>query len=308
MRLSGLSGYYRQETIKMKYSKFYILLLSCAVLFSCAESKTKQSATIGATQIIADESFAPIVEDQHLVFNSIYPQAKIDIIYKPEVQVLNLLLQDSINVAIMSRELLPKEANVFKNKNIIIRTNHIATDAVALITSNTSQDSAITVDEIKSIMQGKSSKNLVFDNPNSSTVRYLKELAGIKALPQRGVYALSSNSEVIKYVHNNPGTIGVIGYNWMKQPTEELEPIVKGLKIMAVKGVSGSDKYYKPSQNNLALGLYPLNRELYIINCQGGSGLGTGFAAFLASERGQRIMLKSGLLPDSIPSREIIIR
>ena len=291
----------------MRHSLVYVLL-SCLVLFSCSESKTKQSATTGSTQIVADESFAPIVEDQHLVFTSSYPQANIEIIYKPEVQLLNLLLQDSINVAIMSRELLPKEANVFKNKNIIIRTNHIATDAVALITSNTSKDTSIRVDEIIKIMQGKSSKNLVFDNPNSSTVRYLKELAGIKELPQRGVYALSSNSEVINYVHNNPGTIGVIGYNWMRQPTKELESIVKELKIMSVKGLGEGDKFHKPSQNNLALGLYPLHRELYIINCQGGSGLGTGFAAFLASERGQRIILKSGLLPDSIPSREIIIR
>jgi phosphate transport system substrate-binding protein len=97
----------------------------------------------------------------------------------------------------------------------------------------------------------------------------------------------------------------------MRQPTEELEPLVKQLKVMAVKnskGLAGSDKYYKPTQNNLALGLYPLSRELYIINCEGGAGLGTGFAAFLAGERGQRIILKSGLLPDSIPTREIIIR
>jgi phosphate transport system substrate-binding protein len=42
-----------------------------------------------------------------------------------------------------------------------------------------------------------------------------------------------------------------------------------------------------PSQNNLAEGTYPLARDLYIINCQGYSGLGMGFASFVAGDIGQ---------------------
>ncbi len=33
------------------------------------------------------------------------------------------------------------------------------------------------------------------------------------------------------------------------------------------------------------------------VNCQGFSGLGMGFASFVAGDIGQRIILKSGLLP-----------
>ena len=122
-----------------------------------------------------------------------------------------------------------------------------------------------------------------------------------------------SNAEidaVIKYVNDNPGSIGVVGVNWMVQPPTDLEKIVAELKILGVKnsiGKPGSDAYYKPTQNDIALGMYPLTRSLYVINCEGGTGLGTGFASFIAGERGQRVVLKSGLLPDSIPSREINI-
>lgn len=292
--------------------KLLFLCLVATLFFSCKYDKDYRSATVGDVKILVDESFEPIIDDQFKVFESSYPQAKIQLVYKPEIPLLNLLLSDSIDVAIMSRKLTPNEAKFYESRNIIIRTNHIATDAIALITNGSNQDSTITVDELKSIIAGKpNGKSLVFDNPNSSTVRYLKELAGVAQLPKAGVYALKSNVEVINYVHNNPGTIGVIGINWMIQPPVELEETVAGLRVMAVKnskGLNGSDNFYKPSQNNLALGLYPLNREIYIINCQGSSGVGTGFAAFLASERGQRIILKSGLLPDSIPSREIIIR
>ncbi|MBM3401725.1 MAG: phosphate ABC transporter substrate-binding protein, partial [Bacteroidetes bacterium] len=168
------------------------------------------------------------------------------------------------------------------------------------------------VQDIIQVLKGSGSaiKSLVFDNANSSTVRYFKELAGVEELPEMGVYALKSNAEVIRYVHDNPGTIGVVGVNWMVQPPTDLEGIVEGLKILGVKNLEakgGSDAFYKPTQNDIALGLYPLTRSLYIINCEGGAGLGTGFSSFIAGERGQRVVLKSGLLPDSIPSREINI-
>jgi phosphate transport system substrate-binding protein len=75
------------------------------------------------------------------------------------------------------------------------------------------------------------------------------------------------------------------------------------IKFMAVKDKKG--KYQLPTQSNLKTGSYPLIRDLYLIDCQGKAGLGTGFAAFLASDIGQRIILKAGLAPDSLPSRQI---
>ena len=73
------------------------------------------------------------------------------------------------------------------------------------------------------------------------------------------------------------------------------------------KGI-GKSAYYAPTQNNLAEVKYPLARDLYIINCQGYSGLGMGFASFIAGDIGQRIILKSGLLPIKMPGRNIKTR
>jgi phosphate transport system substrate-binding protein len=262
--------------------------------------------------LVADESLMPIVEDQLIVFENIYKNANIEAQYKHEKAVINDLLADSTKIAITSRTLTPREAAVIEKRDLKVRVNRFAVDAVTLVSNKNSGDTVITVQEIIDILKGLPSKRqLVFDNPNSSIVRYLMELAGISSLPAKGIYALNSNAEVIKYVHNNLGSIGVIGFNWIKQPTVELEPLVAELKVMGVKGLpgkSGSDNFYRPSQDNLALENYPLSRNLYIINCQGGGGLGLGFSAFLAGDVGQRVILKSGLLPDSMPPREIIIR
>ena len=69
-----------------------------------------------------------------------------------------------------------------------------------------------------------------------------------------------------------------------------------------------SDLYYKPNQANLGKGLYPLKRSIYVLNYQGFAGLGTGFASFVVGDIGQRIVLKSNLLPITIPERNINIR
>ena len=289
------------------YLAIPVLLVSCK-----GKPAEQQTFTSGKEQILVDESFAPIIEDQTYLFESTYSDANIDLVMKSENELLNLFLRDSIQVAILSRLLNAQETKHFEAKNIKIRINRFAIDGIALITHNSSNYVNVDVSDIIMILKGEKSslKSLVFDNANSSTIRYFKELAGIKNLPQEGIYALKSNSDVIKYVNDNPGSIGVVGVNWMVQPPVELEKIVEDLKILGVKnssGKPGSDAYYKPTQNDIAIGMYPLTRSLYVINCEGGTGLGTGFASFIAGERGQRVVLKSGLLPDSIPSREINI-
>ena len=294
-----------KKLVSIFYVFGFILLVSCQ-----SKPSEKQSYTSGKEQILVDESFAPIIEDQAFLFESTYPNASIDLVLKSENELLNLFLSDSIQVAILSRELKDEERKHFESKNIKIRLNRFAIDGIALITHNSSKYVNVDVAEIIKILKGEQSalESLVFDNANSSTVRYFKELAGIDKLPSTGIYALNSNADVIKYVNDNPGSVGVVGVNWMVQPPVELEPIVEDLKILGVKNIAGrpgSDAYYKPNQNDIALEKYPLTRSLYIINCEGGAGLGTGFASFIAGERGQRIVLKSGLLPDSIPSREI---
>jgi phosphate transport system substrate-binding protein len=298
----------------MKGIYFIFISSLLFVLSSCQNNSgsVQQSYTSGFEQILVDESFAPIIEDQEYLFESTYPDAKLDLLLKSENELLNLFLNDSVQVAVLSRLLTPQETKHFEARNIKIRVNRFAIDGIALITKNPAKDSLILVQDIIKVLKGSDSsiQSLVFDNANSSTVRYFKKLAGVNNLPAKGVYALKSNSEVIRYVHDNPGAIGVVGVNWMVQPPVDLENIVGDLKILGIKnlsGLAGSDGFYKPNQNDIALGLYPLTRSLYVINCEGGAGLGTGFASFLAGERGQRVVLKSGLLPDSIPSRQINI-
>ena len=121
---------------------------------------------------------------------------------------------------------------------------------------------------------------------------------------------LKSNKEVVKYVTENEGAIGVIGVNWLLQPSEDLLPYIGKVKVLGVENVKVKEKnkYIKPNQTNIADGSYPVTRKIYLLNFQGSAGLGMGFASYIAGDKGQRIILKSGLVPKRFPSREIAVR
>jgi phosphate transport system substrate-binding protein len=292
---------------------FYILLI--AVYAGCTGAPSSEENTIltGKVSILVDETFEPIAEDQVTVFQSSYKHTEIDLISKPENNVVADLLNGKAEIAILARLLSEEEMKPFEARKFRPRITKFAVDGIALVTHKSNPDSLAEAEDILNLLRGNPGrmKSLVFDHANSSTVRFLKEKAGVDKLPESGVYALRSNADVLRYVAENKRSVGVIGINWIVQPDPELVQYVEELKVMGVKNVDGkpgSDAYYKPSQSSLALGLYPFSRGLYVINCEPRNGLGIGFASFVAGERGQKIVLKSGLLPDSIPPREIIIR
>lgn len=288
----------------------YLFLAAC----TNAPNKERQTILTGTARVVVDDSLLPIMEDQLRVFQNSYTNSDIELLSRPEVRAIHTLLNDTVEIAVLTRLLSPEENAYYEARQFKPRIHKIATDAVALVTSRQSNDSTARVEDLIRVMSGDTTGDidrLVFDNPNSSTVRYLMQLAQVDALPATGVYALKSNREVLKYVNDNPGTIGVVGINWVIRPDSTTAQYVDGIRVMGVQNIDGqlgSDGYYKPSQSNLAEGLYALSRPVYIINGEPRAGLGMGFAAFLTGERGQRIMLRSGLMPDSLPGRELILR
>jgi len=295
------------------------LFFATALLVGCKDEKTgsitnpTETMLAGKTTFQVDNTIQPIVEDVLAVFGSIYTKANITQINRSESDIVNALLRDSASVVILTRQLTESEEAHFLNMKIKPRVTPFAKDALALIVSKSSTDSIVNLEEVYKVMRGKAStsvKQLVFDKPSSSTVRYIMQQAGVKQLPITGVYSLKSTEEVIKFVHDNTGAIGVIGVNWLVQPPQEVGKYVENIKVLGVNNtndVKGAKKYYKPSQSDIATGLYPLTRTLYVLNYEGRDGLGTGFANYVSAPDGQRIILKSGLLPVTIPPREIEI-
>ena len=282
-------------------------------LLSCnrkdKQAEVKETRTSGTLRILVDESISPIIKEQINIFNLDYPDAKFELTVKPEEKIIPAFLNDSVRVIVMPRLLTKAEEKYYTQRGIRINSTRFAVDGIALITNKDNIDSTITVKEVVDILQGKGSgKKLIFDNAYSSTFQYLKQLANISQFPAQGVYSKSSSADVIKLIAEDKTFIGILGVDWVSDKNTQLAQYLSKVKMLGVKnlkGKTGDDKFYQPTQDNLINGVYPFLRNVNIIDCEGRDGLGTGFATWLRSQRGQLIVLKSGLGPHKLMPRQI---
>jgi phosphate transport system substrate-binding protein len=295
------------------------LVLLFIIFFACEDrdkrGKLVDTPTTGSITIVADESLRPLIEAEVSAFNAIYQRANIQAVYLPEAEALHALLkEDTFRIGIVTRKLTAEERKYFKEQKTLNPSEVVvATSGVALIVNHDNPDSLISIDQLKAILTGKAttwkdigghSKNgieIVFDNPNSGVIRQLKDsVARVDKLPAN-CFAVKSNEAVVDYVSKNVNALGVIGVEWISDKDDSTTNTF--LTRAKVVGVSGDSIHFQPYQAYLALKHYPLMRNIVMINREGKTGLGTGFVAFVASERGQRIILKAGLVPKTMPLR-----
>ena len=289
------------------------LILFVVFYFGCNNSDApSDTPTTGELTLIADETYQPLIDSEVDTFNRIYTYANVKVKYKPEAEAFNDLMNDSVRLIIVPRKLNKEELKQFEKWEIVPRVTKIAYDAVALIGSKDLQDSAYSISELKTLLsvEGKNSDSrkikVVFDNNNSSTISFLKEKTGVTKFSSN-CYALNSSKAVLDYVSKEKNAIGIIGVNWISDKDDTTNfSFLKTAKVLEISANANSEEL-KPYQAYIAQKTYPLYREVYVVSKEAYTGLGAGFTAFVASERGQRIVLKFGLVPATMPVRLVEI-
>jgi len=115
---------------------------------------------------------------------------------------------------------------------------------------------------------------------------------------------------VITYVENHPEAIGLISVNWISDRDDSItHAFLKRVKVAAISSevFSEGDDFYTPHPAYIADKSYPFIREVYAISRETFTGLGRGFIQFVAGDQGQRIILKMGMLPATMPVRLVQI-
>lgn len=295
----------------------YILFVAVLILSSCNRgnsSKVFDTPTSGVIIMAADESFAPIIKEEIDLFEYRYPNASIIPIYAPEVEVMDLLLTDSVKLAISTRDFTQQEKELVRSKKMRPTSFKIAKDAIALIINKSNPDSMLTVKQVKDILTGKITSwseinpksklkelSLTFDNKNSSTVRFaLDSICKGEPLADKNIYAQGTNEKVIDYVAATPGAIGVIGASWIGNENDSTNlSFNQRVKVVALSrdGVATAANSYQPYQAYIALDYYPFTRYVYVLDTSSRTGLARGFSNFLASDKGQLIVFKAGMIP-----------
>lgn len=277
---------------------------------SVVVASAKEDILVGTLNVVVDASIYPLMKQQEEVFLSAYPNAKLNLIVKPELLAVKELLADKATVAVIARQLNAEESQYFASRSIQPRVFPVWSDAIVLLGNTKSADTSVTIPQLGEIMKGSnvSNKKLIFDNLNSSSFRQLQEMGAIEKVAANFVEGAENAVQVLKSVSENADNIGVISYNEYLDLKSSFSNNIRILSVKNTIGDKADNVYYKPTQSTIAATQYPLVRTFYVLNYQPNLGLGIGFSAFLTGDRGQRIVLKSGLVPAEMPGREIIIR
>ncbi len=311
--------------LKSIYGTLLIGLI--VTIYSCKMTPKKftdETPTRGTIKIAADESYQLLVDAELYTFQSIYKDAKVTPIYLSGDSIMKLFMDDSVHVIISSTQLTENQLEYLKGKASFPRTTKIAYDALAFVVNKSNPDSLIRYNTIKDIFTGKTSNwkqinpnsqlndiKVVFDNAGSSNVSTIMNKFEIKGALPSNCLSATKNSEVVNFVEKNPEAIGILSVNWISDPRDSIShSFLSKVKVVAITSEfnsEGSD-FYTPHPAYIANKMYPFIREVYTINRETFSGLGTGLTSFIAGDSGQRIILKMGMLPAATTVRLVEIK
>lgn len=314
----------QKEQSKKSARKNTLKCLACLVIVSfitsCSSTQTdnkqvENTVSSGEVSIVVDQSLKPIMEAEIQAFESIYTQAKIKATYLPEAEAVNSLINDSSKLAVLCRPLTSEEKDLIKQQKIYTRNTLVGRGAICLIVNNKNPDSTISLVELREIFGSEKyrwdelnskglndSINIIFANKNASTVQYIKDSISDGKMP-KNAFALSSNGKVIDYVSQNEKALGIIGVSWISDTNNtKVRGFLKKVKVVGISR-TGYDAAYKPYQAFIANLKYPLTRKMYFESREARTGLATGFASFVAGQKGQSVILKGGLVPATMPVR-----
>jgi phosphate transport system substrate-binding protein len=268
----------------------------------------------GKAKILVEQSFQPLFQTSIETFMSQYPRARVSAQYLPENAIIEAFYANKSKTIVISRDFNDKEKEYLKSKNVSYRSDKIASDAVVMIMHPTMTDTVLSVDQIRNLLRGDKTKlasntlpkQIVFDQNGSANFNFMINMLQIGQLGQN-VSALKSNQEVINYVKTHPGTMGIIGLNWISDQEDPAAlAFMNGLRIASVYDTDPQTAC-KPYAGFIYTKEYPLIRDIWVINKGRRSGLNTGFVLFMKKDdKGQLIIQKSGLVPALTPVRLVL--
>ena len=283
----------------------FAFIVALLFLSSCSQ-KEGESLISGDTTILVESSDSVAITQQLDIFSNDYPKAGINLSFIPENYAIGQFLADSARVLICDRNLTPEEQNSINARNVKLRSYLISAKSIAIITHPSNPLVSLNQNDLKKFIEGDleetESYSLLIADGNSSIYFYLKRTLGNPKLKRAG-----SETELINKVATNTNAIGLIPVDYLIDETSNRkEKNLYRIKAIPIRSNQDQQLYSAATPNMKGL-KYPLVQEIYLHDAQGKSGLGTGLAGFMLSDRGQLIFKKMGWYAVRNRERDILI-
>jgi phosphate transport system substrate-binding protein len=200
----------------------------------------------------------------------------------------------TVDIGMSSREVT--SAEMAKYPSFIVTP--VAQDGIAVIVNPSNEIRHITLEQIKNIYLGKTTKWTEITGANvpgtnnqivvigrdsaSGTRAYFDESLLAKKTPTKQMLEKNSNGAVLQTVAQTPGSIGYVSIGFVSNEVKALPVWYNADKIVAPSLATVKDK------------TYPVSRDLYVITNGQPSGLTNDFITYILSAEGQKIVSEEG--------------
>lgn len=300
---------------------FICLTLVSLIFFSCDYGKIKSVTTIGETTIGIDESVAPVLAKETEEFMRLNKESKINSVVKTSTVLMADLLNGDIKTVVVKRDFNDSEMVFIKNHKLEVKRNKLALDAIGVIVNPANPVRRATFKQLDSIFTGKitdwkdfhdeeqetyKGKIKVFiARKNSSLHDFFRERVLEKKEFAKTDIICSTSTQMLDEVKKDKFAIGFIAMSWITKSADTLDSVVKPLKISGKDSSGRTTDYIGLHQAYVATKAYPLIMDVYIYSTDFNLNVSVGFISFLTSYDGQKIVLNSGLVPETQPVRII---
>ncbi|MCX7877827.1 MAG: substrate-binding domain-containing protein [Ignavibacteria bacterium] len=298
-------------------------LIILVFFFNSCDFSTKRSVTtIGELTIGVDEGVQPVVTREANEFMRLNEESKINVVVKTTKELIADLNNGELKTIVVGRDLTPEEEEIFKSNKIELKKNKFALDGIGVIVNPANPLRRLNFRELKEIFSGevtdwekfsggstppfKGKIDVFIARKNASIHDIFKSKVMEGKDFSSGSKVCSTSAQMMSEIRSGRNAIGFISMSWITVSNDTLDESVKPLKIASVDSQTGSvGEYVGLHQAYIADKSYPLSTEVFILSSDFSMNVSVGFISFMLSYDGQRIVLKSGLVPVTQPVRII---
>ena len=285
-------------------------------MWAGCQDDSRDLPTRGKLTMVSSEDIFPVIDKEVKEFELMYERAHITHLQSTTRDAIVQLLNDSVKLITSPRQLNDEENEVIKKYKLEVDTFKIAYDAALVLVNEKNSLTRFTVEELRGILLGKVTKwrelgeknnvgriVVALGEPNTGMYEYIKKrIAGSQPLADV-VVPCATTIDVIAYVAGHSNAIGFVSQGWISETPPKTRIADIGDPAYRRDSTSTTLEYFPPLQAHVYRNYYPLRRTLYIFSRNVGTGVGIGFAAFVTGAQGQKLFLKNGLVPATMPVR-----
>jgi phosphate transport system substrate-binding protein len=298
----------------MVFYKLHILTVLVVLTAAGCSDSERAVPTRGSVTIECDESVFPVMQQEVDDFHRSYPNANVTMRSVEARESIANFVSDSVRVIVTAREFNDEERQAIKVLDIEYKEYKVALDAVVVIGHRSNPLRELRISFVDSIFAGHITRwpgrrpvadpiELAVADINSSTNEVFRN-----AIMNGGDLALTAtyfptSEKLIEFVKRTPAAIGLTGLAWLQGHQDSLTVFALGDPLGRPDSTQPIGRYYAPIQANIYRGYYAATRPVMIYSREVLRDVSLGFISYVASVKGQQIVLDRGLVPATMPIR-----